>query len=93
MSEEKLDRIDRRLNELVTISGNLVVAVRGLNDKYENLSDKVESLSEKVDKNNEQIEATNKRIDKTNVILEDALSRIIDLQKGQNEIIEDKIAA
>lgn len=99
MSDEKIDRIDRRLAELVTITGNLVVGLKNLNDK-------VDLIAEDQKLTNNKLDHSNKRIDRTTAILEDALSRIIDLQRNQNEIIpktenledrveniEDKIAA
>ena len=82
MSDEKIDRIDKRLSELVTITGNLVFAVKDLNEKFEDLNEKVEVLTEKVDNNTEQIKVVNKKVDRTSAILDEALMRIIELQKS-----------
>ena len=44
MSDEKIDRIDRRVNELVTITGNLVTAVTGLITKVDTHSEQIAEL-------------------------------------------------
>lgn len=44
MSDEKIDRIDRRVNELVTITGNLVTAVTGLITKVDTHSEQIAQL-------------------------------------------------
>jgi len=48
MSDEKIDRIDRRVNELVTITGNLVTAVTGLTTQVGEITTQVTGLTTQV---------------------------------------------
>ena len=57
MSDEKIDRIDQRVNELVNITGNLVTAVTGL-------ATQVKEITVQVKENTEQIKAHTEQINK-----------------------------
>ncbi len=48
MSDEKLDRIDQRVTELVNITGNLVTAVTGLSTQVKEITAQVTGLTTQV---------------------------------------------
>ena len=65
MSEEKLDKIDRRLTELVNVTGNLVTTVRELVGKVDDNSKRISSLEEHQKEMSKQISAVTKQQEAT----------------------------
>ena len=95
MNEEKLDRIDRRLTELVNITGNLVATVT-------ELTQQTKANTEQLGVHSQQIgELTNQQRTLTNQ-LADVACVVIDTSKKHEEfkkniesrvsVIEDKVA-
>ncbi len=62
MSEEKLDRIDQRLTELVGITGNLVTTVRELVGKVEDNTERITSLEDQQRVMSKEISMMSKQI-------------------------------
>ena len=62
MSDEKIDRIDRRVNELVTITGNLITAVTGLSTQVKEITEQVKEVTVQVKENTEQIKVQSEQI-------------------------------
>ena len=55
MSDEKIDRIDQRVNELVNITGNLVTAVTELTVQVKEITVQVKENTEQIKVHSEQI--------------------------------------
>ena len=62
MSDEKLDRIDQRVTELVNITGNLVTAVTELTAQVKEITAQVKEITVQVKENTEQIKVQGEQI-------------------------------
>jgi len=82
MSDEKIDRIDRRVNELVTITGNLVTAVTGLITKVDTHSEQIAELIK-----SQQV-ISNQLADVARVVIETS-KRVRDLEEKVDEGFEE----
>ena len=62
MSDEKIDRIDQRVTELVNITGNLVTAVTELSTQVKEITVQVKEVTVQVKENTEQIKVQSEQI-------------------------------
>ena len=62
MSDEKIDRIDQRVTELVNITGNLVTAVTELSTQGKEITVQVKEVTVQVKENTEQIKVQGEQI-------------------------------
>ena len=62
MSDEKIDRIDQRVTELVNITGNLVTAVTELSTQVKEVTVQVKEVTVQVKENTEQIKVQSEQI-------------------------------
>ncbi len=62
MSDEKIDRIDQRVTELVNITGNLVTAVTELSMQVKEVTVQVKEVTVQVKENTEQIKVQGEQI-------------------------------
>lgn len=89
MSDEKIDRIDRRVNELVNIVGNLVAAVSELGVQQKGAAGQMSSLTEQVNALTGQVNALAEQQKITSVQLADMVRVVISLDKKQDAVREE----
>ena len=89
MSDEKIDRIDRRVTELVNITGNLVTAVTELTAQVKEITAQVKDNSEQI-KNlaQQQYLTTNQLTDVARVVIETS-NRVKNLEERVDEGFEE----
>lgn len=89
MSDEKIDRIDQRVNELVNITGNLVTAVTGLITQVKDNSEQIKANSEQIKNLAQQQQlTTNQLTDVVRIVIETS-NRVRDLEDKVDEGFEE----